>query len=205
MKKILLSLSILIAIVACNQNPDGYTIEGTLTGELENGTKVFLKKQGENNQPVDVDTTEVIDGKFVFNGQAGTPEVNYIFIDKSKGYTAIVIENGEIEITAHKDSLGLAKIKGTPQNDLFSKYIKKAQSMSKQGMAIQKDMQAANGDEAAMSSLRDEMRDFQEEYKSFETDFIKENPSALISVLLLEKGIATRTCLLYTSPSPRDR
>ena len=36
------------------------------------------------------------------------------------------------------------------------------------------------------------MKDFQEEYKTFEMDFIKENPSALISVLLLDKGIATR-------------
>ena len=192
MKKIILSLNILIALVACNQAPEGYTIQGTLSGELENGTKVFLKKQGPNNQPMDVDTTEVIDGKFILTGQAGIPEVNYIFIDKLKSYTAIVIENGEIEITAHKDSLGLAKIKGTPQNDLFSKYITKAQSMSKQAIAIQSDMQAANGNEAAMASLSDEMKDFQEEYKTFEMDFIKENPSALISVLLLDKGIATR-------------
>lgn len=193
MKKIILSLSILIAIVACNQNPDGFTIEGTLTGEVENGTKVFLKKQGENNQPVDVDTTEVQGGKFLFTGQAISPEVNYIFVDKLQGYTAVVIENGEIEISAQKDSLGLAKIKGTPQNDLFAKYIKEAQSLSKQSMAIQKDMQAASGNETAISSLRDEMIELQEEYKTFEIDFIKENPNALISVLLLDKGIATRT------------
>jgi len=193
MKKIILSLSILVAFIACNQNPDGYTIEVALTGEVENGTKVFLKKQGENNQPVDVDTTEVKDGKFVFTGQAGPPEVNYIFVDQLQGYTAVVIENGKIEVTAQKDSLGLAKVKGTPQNDLFSKYITKAQSMSKQAIAIQKDMQAANGNETAMASLRDEMNEFQEEYKSFEMDFIKANPNALISVLLLDKGIATRT------------
>lgn len=191
MKKIILSLSILVVLVACNQAPDGYTINGTLTGELENGTKVFLKKQGENNQPVDVDTTEVVDGKFVFTGQAGIPELNYIFIDKLQGYTAIVLENGEIELTAQKDSLGLAKIKGTLQNDFFSKFINKAQAMQKQGVAIQTDMQAANGNETALSSLRDEMNDFQEEYKSFEMDFIKANPNALISVLLLDKGIAT--------------
>ncbi|MFK7812614.1 MAG: thioredoxin-like domain-containing protein [Maribacter sp.] len=193
MKKIILSLSILIALVACNQKPDGYTINGTLTGDLEDGTKVFLKKQGENNQPVDVDTTEIKGGKFIFTGQAGIPEVNYIFIDKLQGYTAIVIENGDIDITAQKDSLGLAKIEGTPQNELFSKYIAKAQSMSKKAIAIQTDMQAANGNETALASLRDEMSDFQEEYKGFEMDFIKANPNALISVLLLDKGIATRT------------
>lgn len=195
MKKVILSLSILIALVACNQNPDGFKIEGTLTGKVENGTQVFLKKQGENNQPVDVDTTEVQDGKFVFIGQAGTPEVNYIFLDQAQGYAAVVIENGAIEVTAQKDSLGLARVKGTPQNELFFKYITKARAMSDQAIAIQKDMQAASAtrDEASMASLRDEMQDFQEEYKTFEIDFIKENPGALISVLLLDKGIATRT------------
>jgi len=179
--------------VACNQNPDGFTIEGTLTGEVENGTKVFLKKQGENNQPVDVDTTEVQNGKFTFTGQALSPEVNYIFVDKLKGYTAVVIENGKIEMSAQKDSLGLAKIKGTLQNDLFAKYIKEAQSLTKQSMAIQQDMQAAGGNETAINSLHDEMMELQEKYKTFETDFIKENPNALISILLLDKGIATRT------------
>jgi peroxiredoxin len=193
MKKVILSLSILIALVACNQNPDGFTIQGTLTGEIENGTKVFLKKQGENNQPIDVDTTEVKDGKFVFIGQAGSPEIQYIFIDQLQGYTGIVIENGEIEITAQKDSLGLAKIEGTPQNELFSKYVTKAQAMSRQAIAIQKDMQSVSNDEAKLSALREEMQDFQEEYKSFERDFIVANPNALISVLLLDKGIATRT------------
>jgi len=113
----------LIGLIACNQKPEGFTISGTLTGEVENGTKVYLKKQGENNQPVDVDTTEVKDGSFVFTGKAEIPEVNYIFVDQLQGYTAIVIENGEIELTAQKDSLGLAKIKGTPQNEFFSKYV----------------------------------------------------------------------------------
>ncbi|MFS4491785.1 DUF4369 domain-containing protein [Maribacter sp. 2308TA10-17] len=193
MKKVILSLSILITLIACNQNPEGFTIEGTLTGEVENGTKVYLKKQGENNQPVDVDTTEVKDGKFVFIGQAGAPEIQYVFVDNSPGYTGVVIENGEIEITAQKDSLGLAKVKGTVQNDLFSKYVTKAQAMSRQAVAIQNDMQSANGDEAKMSALREEMQDFQQEYKSFERDFIDANPNALISVLLLDKGIATRT------------
>ncbi len=193
MKKIILSLSILIALVACNQTPDGYTIEGTLTGEVENGTKVFLKRQGEDRQPIDVDTTEVQDGKFVFTGQAGILDVHYIFIDKLQGYRAVVIENGEIEITAHKDSLGLATVKGTPQNDFFSTYMKKMQSMSRQAIAIQEDMQAASGNETALASLRDEMNDFQEEAKTFERDFIKTNPNALISALLLENAIARRS------------
>ncbi len=195
MKKLLIVFSIFISIVACNQKPEGYTIEGTLTGEVAEGTKVYLRKQGEKNQPVDVDTTMVENGVFTFTGQAGTPEIHYIFVGDLKGYTAIVLENGAIELNAQKDSLGLAEIKGTPQNEMLAAYFKERQAMSGKGMAIQEDMQAANAsrDQAVMSSLNDEMRDFQEEYKNFEIDFVKANPNALISVLLLEKAIAQRT------------
>jgi len=195
MKKIVLALTIVFAIVACNQKPEGYSIEGTITGELENGTKVYLKKQGENNQPVDVDTTSVENGTFIFQGKTDVPEVHYIFIDQLQGYTAVVLENGEIDFSAQKDSLGFAKIKGTPQNDMLASYMKKAQEMSQKGMAIQKDLEAANAsrDEVTISSLTDEMNDFQTEYKSFESDFIKANPSALVSLMLLDKAINRRT------------
>ena len=195
MKNLFLALSILITVISCNQKPEGYTINGTLSGDLEDGTKIFLRKQGDNNQPTDVDTTTVVNGEFTFTGQAGEPEIHYLFVDQSNGYTAIVLENGEIELSAQIDSLGLAKIQGTPQNDMLAVYFKKAQAMSQKGMAIQNDMKTANTnrDQVVMNSLNDEMRDFQEEYKSFEIDFIKENPNALISALLLEKAIAQRT------------
>ncbi len=194
MKRIIIPILMAFVIAACNQKPEGYIIDGELRGDIENGTQVFLRKQGENNQPINVDTTTVENGKFVFTGVAEIPEMHYIFVDKSQGYTGVVVENGEIAFSAQKDSLGLAEIKGTPQNDLFSKYLAKAKAMSEKGMAIQKDMQAATQSQDAVSfaSLNDEMNDFKEEYKSFELDFINEHPDALISVLLLDKAIATR-------------
>ncbi len=194
MKRIILSLSIIFTVIACNQKPEGYTITGNLTGELENGTKVFLRKQGENRQPIDVDTATVENGKFVFTGEAGVPELHYVFVDKLQGYTAVVLENGQIELNAQKDSLGLAKVVGTPQNDIFADYIVKSQAISKRAMSIQQDQQKAkaNNEEATITSLGDEMKDLQEEYKNFELGFIKENPNALISVLLLDKAIASR-------------
>ena len=194
MKKVVLVFSIVLAVLACNQKPEGYVIEGNITGELENGTKVYLRRNGDNNQPVDVDTTAVENGKFVFEGKTDIPELHFLFIDQLQGYLPIVLENGDIELNVQKDSLGFAKVKGTPQNDMLATYTKQAQAMSQKGMAIQKDLEAANNarNEVAMTSLSDEMNDFQVEYKSFETDFIKANPSALVSVMLLDNAIARR-------------
>ncbi len=190
MKKIVLSICILTWLIACDQKPEGYNIEGNLTGEVENGTKVFLRGVGDNNQLVDIDTAYVESGKFSFTGAAEIPEMHYIFVDKQMGQTAVILENGEIQFSAQKDSLGFAKIKGTPQNEIFADYMDKSRELIQQAQSIQEDMQRA--DQATASALQDEMQELQEEYKSFELTYIKEHPEALISVLLIGKGMGAR-------------
>jgi len=178
---------------ACNQQPDGYTVKGNLTGDVEDGTQVFLRTVDENNQPKDVDTAKVKDGKFTFTGTAEIPELNLIFLDKSPGYTMLVLENGEIEFDAQKDSLGFAEIGGTPQNETFTDYMEQSRELTQQAQSIQGDMQQAmmQKDSATASSLRDEMMELQEEYKGFEQEYIKSHPDALISALLINNSLGS--------------
>jgi peroxiredoxin len=194
MKKIILLIGCALFIFSCNKNPDGFTIDATLTGEVANGTKVFLKKIGDDNQPVDIDSTTIENNKFEFSGKADIPELHYVFIDKGMGYATVILENGEIEFTAQKDSLGLAKVKGTEQNDIFADYITKSQEISKRAMSINNDLQTANAsrDTVSIKSLRDEFFELQEEYKNFEINYIKSNPNGLISALLLERAMSAK-------------
>ena len=191
MKKICILIVAMVSFTACKEEPKGFTLNGTLTGDIEDGTQVFLKTVGENNQPVDVDTAQVTKGKFVFTGASELPELNYIFIDKLPGYTAVVMENGEIDFKAQKDSLGYAEISGTPQNEIFADYMDKSKELTEQARSIQQDMQQATvkQDTATANSLRDEMMELQEEYKNFELGYIKDHPDALISALLLERAL----------------
>lgn len=193
MKKIVMSIGIIIGISSCNQKPEGFTLNGNLRGDIENGTQIFLRTVGENNQPVDVDTAKVENGKFLFTGSAETPELNYIFIDKLPGYTAVILESGEIELDAQKDSLGLAEIKGTPQNEIFADYMEKSKELTEQARSIQQDMQQASlkKDSVTANSLRDEMMELQEEYKSFELKYIENHPDALISALLIDRALGS--------------
>jgi len=123
MKRILLALLIGLTIVSCNKEPEGFVINGEFTGEVADGTLVFLKKIEANNQPIAVDTATVTGGKFQFTGAQDLPELHYLFLDKSRENSAIVIENGEIDFKAQKDSLRFAKIGGTVQNE--RKHCKK--------------------------------------------------------------------------------
>ncbi len=191
MKNSIVILLVGFLLFSCNTKPEGFTLNGTLRGEIKDSTQVFLKKIGENNQPVEVDTATTTNGEFTFTGISDTPELHYIFVEQLPGYTAVILENGEILFNAQKDSMGFAEIKGTFQNDTFSDYMVQSRELATKAQSIQKDMQAASG-EAALA-LGDEWKEFQEEYKNFELAFVKNHPDALISALLLERAIATKT------------
>ena len=189
MKKIILGIFASALLVSCNSNPDGFSIEAKIDGEVENGTKVFLKGVNNMNQPVDVDTTTVENGKFTFTGKADSLDLQYIFIDKLQGNIPVIIENGTIEIGFHKDSLALAKIEGTEQNDLFFKFLKQSRTFSKRNNSMRTDFEKArtSGDLATQEALQAESMEMQEQAKSYEITYIKENPNALVSVLILER------------------
>lgn len=196
MRNSLLLLMMLVIVFSCNQNPEGFTINGELRGDFEEGTQVYLKKTGDNGQPVELDTTLLVNGKFQFTGTSTEPDIHFIFVEELQGYTAFVVENGTIHFNAQKDSLGFAEVEGTLQNDIFFSYLDKSKELSQQARSIQEDMQKANGasnGEATMAALNDEMQELQEEYKSFEIDFIKNNPNGLISALLLDRAMAMNT------------
>ncbi|WP_430908007.1 redoxin domain-containing protein [Maribacter sp. 2-571] len=194
MKKLAIFGGALLMLAACDSAPEGYTINGSIRGEVANGTAVYLKALGENSQPVDIDTATVENGKFVFTGKADVPEMHYLFFDKLGGNSALIIENGEIEWSGQKDSLNVAKIEGTEQNAIFSDYLDKFKGISGRAQSIQEDMQKANAsrDEATLTALRDEMMELQEEYKNFDLNYIKEHRNALISTLLIERAMGSR-------------
>jgi len=194
MKKFLLPLLFIATLIACNSKPNGYIVNGTLTGEVADSTQVILKKIGDNNRPVSVDSVLITNGSFSFSGDSIAPELHYIFVDKLPGYAVLVLENGVLELTAQKDSLSFAKTTGSPQNDIFSNYLEQSREVSSRAMSIQQDLQKAGMEknESAVNALRDEMQELQEEHKNFEMDFIASNPNGLISALLIDKALASR-------------
>ena len=195
-KKIVAALLLTVFLSACNSTPEGYVLTGELRGDVENGTKVFLKTTDSLRRAmIELDTAIVENGQFIFNGTADSPQLNYIFIDGVRGNVPIIVENGEISFKVQKDSLSFAELKGTLQNDLFMDYLEESRTLSSMSRSMNEDFQRANAsrDTAAVQALREEYLELQERGKTFELDFVKANPSALISALILEKVIAAKT------------
>ncbi len=194
MKKLVFAMLAIVLFASCNSTTDGFSVDATIEGDIKNGTKVYLKRINAVNQPITVDSTLVKNGKFSFNGKADSLEIQYIFVDSIYGNIPIIRENGELEIEFHKDSIGIAKIKGTEQNDLFAKFLNESRLFSERAMSMRKDFEKAriSGDIATQDALKEESMEMQEQAKNFELSYIKENPNALISIMLLERILQTK-------------
>ncbi|GMN08954.1 TlpA disulfide reductase family protein [Croceitalea sp. MTPC9] len=196
MKKGLVVILIAILVIACGTGSDGYSINGEITGELADSSKVYLKTTDSTNRLVDVDTTITVGGKFEFQGTQDSPVLHYMVVEGIRGNWPVIVENGAITFKGQKDSLMFAKIEGTLQNEMFSEFLDESRKMQQMAQSMQQDMQKARmqspPDSAAMTSLREEFFELQEKSKSFNIDFIKENPNALISALVLENVLRTK-------------
>ena len=195
MKKYLAIAGLLSLIAGCTPEPKGFTISVQLEGIVADGTPVYLRKATENMKPVDVDTATVQSGMFSFRGKQDTPEVYYIFIDHIRGSIPVVVENKNLEVLAHKDSLFYADVKGSKQNDAYGDFMEASAALSRKAQSMNKDLNDAriNKDTAVMTSLQEEFFELQEEAKEMEVNFAKEHPDALISALILTKAVYRKT------------
>jgi len=201
MKKYLTVILIALTIIACGTATDGYTLNGEITGELTDSSKVFLKTIDSTNKLMDVDTAITVNGKFTFTGVQDSPVLHYMVVEGVRGNWPVVLENGTIEFKGQKDSLMFASAKGTPQNELFSDFLSEQRKTQQMVQSMQNDLRIANNakDTAAINSLREEYFELQEKAKNYNVEFIKTNPNALISAFLLEnllrtKGIPSAEC-----------
>jgi len=194
MKKLFTIALGVLFLTSCSSEPKGYTLKGAISGETENGTKIFLKTTDTLNQLIDIDTAAVENGMFTFTGNQAEPKLHYIFMEANPGNAPVVIENGTIEMEFQKDSMNYAKLKGTEQNDMFMSFLEESRKLTERAISMQNDMrQAAQvNDTATVSALREEFVEFQEEAKSFNVEYVKNNPRALISILILGNLMASK-------------
>ena len=190
MKRISALIALLITAASCETTPDnGYQITGTISGNIADATKVYLRKSDADLKPAEADSTTVVNGNFSFAGQIGEPELHYIFVEGSRGGIPLILEKGNLEITAHKDSLFAAEVTGTPQNEAYGEFLEGSQQLANRRNSINQELRTAMAaqDTANMSSLRDEFFELQDEGINFEKTFVQSHPDALISALIINR------------------
>ncbi len=194
MKRFSTIILVFATLIGCSTSTDGFKLQGTLKGEVENGSDVYLRKTDDNNKLVEVDTAKIENGSFSFTGSVEGPELAYLFFSRVNGNIPVILENGTIKVSAQKDSLTYASTKGTPQNQMFTDFLKETRVWGQRARSMSEEMKQAmnNKDTVVMTALRDEYFELQQESRDFELNYAKENPNALISALIIDKGLTTK-------------
>lgn len=192
MKKLVV-IALAIVAVSCNGIiGNGFKISGEIAG-LADGTKVFLEKQDDKTgMPVTIDTAKIEKGKFTFEGKAEEPKIHGVRVENTNGGFAVIVEKGNIDVVAKKDSIGKAKISGTYNNDEMTKYLDKLAVVQKKMMTFQQKnmplMQAAQQkkDTVLMNKLNKEYMSFQTEVMNVNDNYVVDSPKSFISILLIQ-------------------
>ena len=121
-KQLWFVLLAVMMMAGCTSKPGGYVIKGTVVGMTEG--KVFLKSF-RNKMFFDVDTAEVKNGQFTFEGKVGQPLLYGLETETMSSPLQFFLENAKMEIEIFSDGDSL-QVKDSKINDLFLGIAQKA-------------------------------------------------------------------------------
>ena len=189
MKKNILIIFTTFILFACNNSNNKYILSAT-TDHDEN-KRVFLIKVGKDNRPIAVDSTEVVDGKFIFSDSIVIPEMHYVYFENDRENIPVVLEPGSIEVKVYKDSVRSSKITGTKSNEDFDKYLKETNDFYVELNKIQLEIRNASirQDTLVAKDLNDQFDLMRSRLTNYEISFMSKNNDSYISTLILQRMI----------------
>ena len=179
--RILPLLLLLVFFASCSRK---YKIEGSSSVTSLDGKMLFLKTL-QDGQWVAVDSAEVIHGFFKMNGPADSIMMVTLYMDH-EGIMPLVLEDGKITVSITNTQL---VAKGTPLNDKLYEFIDKRNAMEVEIEELERKEARMVLDGANLEDVHEQLAKEGEALVKGMNDYVKQ----------------FITCLLYTSPSPRDR
>lgn len=104
-----------LLLAGCQEAPKGYVINGEVTGMPEG--KIYLKSF-RNKMFFDVDTAEVKDGKFTFQGEVDQPLLFGLATESMNYPVQFFLENRPMEVKLSADGENVT-VENSPVNEVF--------------------------------------------------------------------------------------
>ena len=181
--KNLFSLIFLSLILYACSGPE-YDISGRI--ETLNDGAVMLEQRIDGSYTT-VDTTALSDGQFTFKGTVEIPDVYFISIPGKRGRAMFFLENSNISINAHADSLSRARIQGSSVQDEYQALSDELEEITTGARELRNKYYEAlsSGDEVLAGSLEEEVEAAYGKIDEFQEKFIADNTSSYVAPLVL--------------------
>ncbi|MBE6270208.1 MAG: DUF4369 domain-containing protein [Prevotella ruminicola] len=118
MNKIFYALLSAVAFASCAES---YNIQGATSVSALDGSKLYLKTMV-NDELKNLDSCDVVHGKFKFAGLLDTIKMASLYMDDEPLMMPVVIEQGDIEI--HIDNTNRT-VSGSPLNEKLYEFMKR--------------------------------------------------------------------------------
>jgi len=193
MRKLFLIVSV-IGLFACSgPKENAYKIEGTITGDSLTATKVYMQNMSRSN-PI-MDTTDLVEGKFVFEGTVATPDRYMITVEGVKGRIIFFLENAEYTIEAATEDFSKAVITGGVTNDLIKTMNSQKDSIAKLYKVEElfkeyDDVVTTPERKAAIDSIYEKM---QKEMSNIDSTFYAANPNSPYTLIQYVQNVEDYT------------
>jgi len=185
--KIPIILIIIIIFASCTANNDQYAINGTVEG-VNNGM-IYLQKF-DSEKWVNIDSTSLEKGKFIFKGSIEIPEMRQIFMEEKKAAFSLFVENSNIDVKIFPDSVDKSTVTGSATNDTYRNYLSLKEPIDKKMDVLYEEWKKARevGDNLTMQRTDSISTVLDSEMKILLQNFVKKNPTTVVSPYLVMRN-----------------
>ena len=171
---------------------DAFQLNGEFTKEYT--TKVYLNKIIENSLYV-IDSSEVVNNQFQFNGKVDYPERFALTFEYYSAIVVLIVENIEYHLLINPDEIHNLKIEGSPLNTQLENYKDGAKTIFKQIDYLYPAFQKARleNDAEKLKAIQQKMDSIYMQFNAYTYNFIKKNKDSYVSVMLLRDMLKTDT------------
>lgn len=187
MKKLFYLLLAAAVMASCKTAPKAphYNITGKIAGA---DSVTFVLQKRVDGKTVRVDSAMVLKGQFVIKGGAvDFPERVSIVAKGKRAGLSFYLENTDIILTGHIDSLANAKIVGSKTQNEYSEYQASLKPFSDKNNALFEEYTVAKkaGDKAKMTEIEKKSDAIYAEQTAFSKDYVKSHPASFLTPTLL--------------------
>ncbi|MGM0496460.1 MAG: redoxin domain-containing protein [Bacteroidota bacterium] len=178
MRRKLLFLLAPFILFACQQE-ESYKIEGQLKGLNDGEITLKNKRDGKWNA---IDSTKAEDGVFSFDGKIESPEMYVISVD-TLGVFKVFVENSDIKIKGHTDSLNNLDIKGSEIHNSFAGFKKKVGEYDREINNLYDDYKTAkqDGKDERADEIEEEYQAVSDNKIEYIKQFVKDRTNSVLS------------------------
>lgn len=160
-----------------------YQISGKIEGLKKR--KVFLKSYFHEKEIIDSVFSQ--DGNFRFQGKLAYPQTFTLYLSPMTDERKIVVQAGNMQVTAKAGDLEHAQIQGSSANDdmdIYQEQIKLGRKFAKGVSAVESDNTLTSTEkQRKIYAIFTKVESF---YDSVTTEFVKSHPNSIVSAMVIK-------------------